>query len=196
MLEEAEGRLEPRALLSYVYTQLDALSRLPRRAAQVVDRLEGGTVKVGIVPTDLGDLERLLRSAANRVGAADHYLSDCAMRRRDYTLAEQHRLSALENALTSGDVARQAMEILGLAMTAPGLGRDEDALRLEGAADAKWHELGVSNAVPFIEAWRERDLGAARARLGEPRVSTAFDEGRAMTWDQAIELALGKSRPT
>jgi hypothetical protein len=70
MLEEAEGRLEPRALLSYVYTQLDAVSRLPRRAAQVVDRLEGGTVKVGIVPTDLHDLERVLRSAANRVGAA------------------------------------------------------------------------------------------------------------------------------
>jgi predicted unusual protein kinase regulating ubiquinone biosynthesis (AarF/ABC1/UbiB family) len=52
MLEEAEGRLEPRALLSYVYTQLDAVSRLPRSAAR------------------LQDLERVLRSAANRVGAA------------------------------------------------------------------------------------------------------------------------------
>ena len=60
---------------------------------------------------------------------------------------------------------------------------------LEGL-EAKWNELGISNAVPFIEAWRERDLGAARARLGEPRASAAFDEGRAMTWDQAIELAL------
>jgi hypothetical protein len=70
LLEEAEGRLEPRTLLSYVYTQLDALSRLPRRAAQVVDRLEDGTVKVGIVPTGLDDLERVVRSAANRVGAA------------------------------------------------------------------------------------------------------------------------------
>ena len=69
MLEEAESRVEPRALLSYLYTQLDALSRLPRRA-QVVDRLEGGTVKVGIVPTDLGQLERLAQSTANRLGAA------------------------------------------------------------------------------------------------------------------------------
>jgi hypothetical protein len=38
--------------------------------AQVVERLESGTVKVGIVPTDLADLEHLARSTANRVGAA------------------------------------------------------------------------------------------------------------------------------
>jgi len=122
--------------------------------------------------------------------AADHYLSDCAMHRRDYTLAEQHRLSALETALTSENVMQQAVEILGLALTAAGLGRDEDAFRLEGAVDAKWEELGASLALPFYLAWRERDLGAARARLGEPRANAVFDEGRAMTWDQAIELAL------
>ena len=57
--------------------------------------------------------------------------------------------------------------------------------------------LGASLALlPFFGAWRERDLGAARARLGEPRATTAFDEGRAMTWDQAIELALGKKSDT
>ena len=76
-------------------------------------------------------------------------------------------------------------------MSAAGLGRDEDALRLEGAVDAKCNELGVSLVLlPLLAAWRERDLGAARARLGEPRATAAFDEGRAMTWDQAIELAL------
>ena len=129
--------------------------------------------------------------------AADHYLADCAMHRRDYTLAEQHRLSALETALASENVMQQAIEILGLALTAAGLRRDEDALRLEGAVDAKWKELGVSSsALPFFEAWRERDLGAARARLGEPRARTAFDEGRAMTWDQAIGFAPGKTSAT
>jgi tetratricopeptide (TPR) repeat protein len=129
--------------------------------------------------------------------AADHYLADCAMHRGDYTLAEQHRLSALETALTSENVMQQAVEILGLALTAGGLGRDEEAFRLEGAVDAKWEELGISYfALPFYLAWRERDLGAAGARLGEPRANAAFDEGRAMTWDQAIELALGRSRPT
>jgi len=86
---------------------------------------------------------------------------------------------------------QQAIEIHGLAFTAAGLGRDEDALRLEGAVDAKYEELGASlDLLPLYAAWRERDVGAARARLGEARANTAFDEGRAMTWDQAVELAL------
>jgi predicted ATPase len=123
------------------------------------------------------------------VSGADHFLSDCAMYRRDYGLAERHRLSALEGALRAGNVQQQAIEILLLSMCAAGLERDEDALRLEGAAEAKWKELGYSVSVAFIEAWRERDVGAARARLGEQRANDAFEEGRAMTWEQAIELA-------
>jgi hypothetical protein len=38
--------------------------------SQVVERLETGTLKVGVVPTDLGGIEAVLRSVANRVGAA------------------------------------------------------------------------------------------------------------------------------
>src|SRR5438034_8248194 len=121
----------------------------------------------------------------------DHYLADCAMHRRDYTLAEQHRLSALETALASENVMQQTIEILGLALTAAGLRRDEDALRLVGAVDAKYEELGASlPLLPTFAAWREHTLGAAHARLGEARANAAFDEGRAMTWDQAVELAL------
>ena len=90
---------------------------------------------------------------------------------------------------------QQTIEILGLAFAAAGLGRDEEALRLEGAVDAKWKELGVDHAPPLSEAWRKRDLVPAHARLGEPQATMAFDEGRAMTWDQAIELALGKTVP-
>ncbi|HYZ18539.1 MAG TPA: AarF/UbiB family protein [Gaiellaceae bacterium] len=70
MLREAERRLEPNALLSYLFTQLDPLLRLPRRIVQAADRLETGTLKVGIVPTDLHGLEQILRSTANRLGAA------------------------------------------------------------------------------------------------------------------------------
>jgi ubiquinone biosynthesis protein len=70
MLTEAERRLEPNQLLAYLYTQLEPFSRLPRRVSQLVDRLDTGTMKVGIVPTDLGEAERVLRSVANRIGAA------------------------------------------------------------------------------------------------------------------------------
>ena len=70
MLSEAERRLEPAQLTAWLFTQLDPLSRMPRRIGQLVNRLETGTMKVGIVPTDLKDLEHVARSAANRLGAA------------------------------------------------------------------------------------------------------------------------------
>jgi predicted unusual protein kinase regulating ubiquinone biosynthesis (AarF/ABC1/UbiB family) len=70
MLTEAERRLHPNELLSFLFTQLGSVSRLPRRVGEVADRLEAGTLKVGIVPSDLADTEHMLRSVANRVGAA------------------------------------------------------------------------------------------------------------------------------
>jgi predicted unusual protein kinase regulating ubiquinone biosynthesis (AarF/ABC1/UbiB family) len=67
---EAERRLEPSALLAFVAPQLDELAKLPRRVGHVVERLETGTLKVGIVPTDLTDLEHIARTTANRIGSA------------------------------------------------------------------------------------------------------------------------------
>jgi hypothetical protein len=43
---------------------------MPRRVGHLVSSLETGTLKVGVVPTDLGDIEHVLRSVANRIGAA------------------------------------------------------------------------------------------------------------------------------
>jgi ubiquinone biosynthesis protein len=67
---EAERRLQPASLLAFAAPQIDALSKLPRRVSHVVERLEAGTLKVGIVPTDLDDVEHIVRSAANRIGSA------------------------------------------------------------------------------------------------------------------------------
>jgi ubiquinone biosynthesis protein len=70
LLTEAERRLEPNQLLSWLYTQAEPLARMPRRVGHLVERLETGTLKVGIAPTDLGDFERVARSTANRIGSA------------------------------------------------------------------------------------------------------------------------------
>jgi ubiquinone biosynthesis protein len=70
MAAEAGRRLEPNQLLSFMFTQLLPLARLPRRVAQVVQKVETGSLKVGIAPVQLQDLEQLLRSVANRIGAA------------------------------------------------------------------------------------------------------------------------------
>ena len=70
IVREAQQRLEPSELLSTAFGQLRTLSSLPTRAAQVAERLETGTLKVGVVPSDLDDVERLVREVANRLGAA------------------------------------------------------------------------------------------------------------------------------
>ena len=70
MLIEAERRLEPTSLFSFLYTQLEPLAKMPRHVSRLAGQLETGTLKVGIVPTDLGEIETVARSVANRIGAA------------------------------------------------------------------------------------------------------------------------------
>jgi predicted unusual protein kinase regulating ubiquinone biosynthesis (AarF/ABC1/UbiB family) len=70
MARESERQLEPNRLLASAYTQLTPLARVPRRLAHLLTELEQGTLAVGVVPTRLGELERHLRSVANRIGAA------------------------------------------------------------------------------------------------------------------------------
>jgi predicted unusual protein kinase regulating ubiquinone biosynthesis (AarF/ABC1/UbiB family) len=67
---ESERRLEPTQLLSFTFTQLQPLARMPRRVAQLIEKIEMGSLKIGIAPVQLEDFEHLLRSTANRVGAA------------------------------------------------------------------------------------------------------------------------------
>jgi ubiquinone biosynthesis protein len=70
MLRESERRLEPNQFFAWLYTQLEPLVRMPRQVGQLVSKLETGTFKVGVTPTDLEDTEHVLRSVANRIGGA------------------------------------------------------------------------------------------------------------------------------
>jgi ubiquinone biosynthesis protein len=92
MLVEAERRLEPQRLLAYLYTQLDPLTRLPRRIGHLLAELEQGSLKVGVVPTGLGELEHNLRSIANRVGAA---IIDAALLLASALIVRVHRFEWL-----------------------------------------------------------------------------------------------------
>src|SRR2546423_2739678 len=70
MVGAAEWRLEPDRASPWLNTQLEPRGRLPRRVGRLLSKLETGTFKVGVAPTDLGDLEHAMRSVANRVGGA------------------------------------------------------------------------------------------------------------------------------
>jgi predicted unusual protein kinase regulating ubiquinone biosynthesis (AarF/ABC1/UbiB family) len=91
LLRETERRVEPNHLLSYLFTQVEPLLRLPQRVGQTIDRLETGTLRIGVSPTGLGELERVIRSAANRIGAAmivvGLLLSSALMARVNHTIS-------------------------------------------------------------------------------------------------------------
>jgi ubiquinone biosynthesis protein len=70
MTREVERRLEPNRLAAYAFTQLAPLARVPRQVGHLISELERGTLTVGVVPTELDELEHNLRSIANRIGAA------------------------------------------------------------------------------------------------------------------------------
>jgi predicted unusual protein kinase regulating ubiquinone biosynthesis (AarF/ABC1/UbiB family) len=70
MFRELERRLEPTQLMSFTFSQLQPLLRMPRRISQVVRQVETGSLKINIAPTELESFEHLMRSTANRVGAA------------------------------------------------------------------------------------------------------------------------------
>ena len=91
MAQEAERRLEPNQLLALAFTQLQPLLRLPRRVAQLVQKVETGSLKVGIAPVDLDGFEQVVRSIANRIGAAmiiaALLISSALMARINHTLS-------------------------------------------------------------------------------------------------------------
>jgi ubiquinone biosynthesis protein len=91
LTHEAERRLEPAQVLAFTFTQLQPLLRLPRRTAQLVQKLEDGNVKINIAPVQVEHFEGLLRSTANRIGAAliiaALLVASALMARVDHTLA-------------------------------------------------------------------------------------------------------------
>jgi len=65
-------------------------------------------------------------------------------------------------------------------------------MRIRSLTGASW-ELRQSIGAPLppneLEHY-DRQAGQARSTLGESAFSTAWEEGRAMTWEQAVDYAL------
>ena len=123
---------------------------------------------------------------------AHHFLADCALIRGDTVEAETRYRQSLKAAILLGDVFEASFEVQGVAMAAAGNGDHHLALRLAGAVEMLWESLGTSFAVSFWDALLDRYLGAARAELGET-ADTAWTDGRGLSFEDAVELALGNT---
>ena len=147
----------------------------------------------------LGDVDRaepMSRDLLERAGDdprtehfAYHFLADCALIRGDTVEAEQRYRQSLQSALPLGDVIETSFEVQGVAMAVAGNGEAERGLRLAASVEALRESLGISISIPFWDALLERYLGPARARLGA-EAPAVWAEGRALAFDDAVELAL------
>ena len=68
------------------------------------------------------------------------------------------------------------------------MGRAVTAVRLLGGADAVFEGIGARP--PWLARMNDQTLAAVRERLEEPAVVEAREEGRALTVDEAVALAL------
>jgi predicted ATPase/class 3 adenylate cyclase len=125
---------------------------------------------------------------------AYHFLADCALIRGDPAEAGLRYRESLRAALPLGDVVETSFEVQGVAMAEAGGGDARRALALAASVEALWEALGLSISVPFWDGLLERYLGPARERLGE-EADAAWAEGRALAFDDAIALALGRDAP-
>jgi hypothetical protein len=92
--------------------------------------------------------------------------------------------------LPLGDAIETSFEIQGLAMAAAGLDHPDRALRLYGAGARIWEQTGVEIGVPFWTTLLDRYLALARDSVPPDEASRAWEEGRGLSFENAIAEAL------
>jgi non-specific serine/threonine protein kinase len=118
-----------------------------------------------------------------------HYLADCAL--IEGNCAESLRLyrHSLILARAIGDRLETSFEIQGVGMSLAGLGEAERALRLAAAVNAEWARLGVDPHMRFWDELQDVYFGRAREALGPEKANQAWEAGKNMSLEAAIEDA-------
>jgi len=127
-----------------------------------------------------------------RVAAALGNLGTVALAQGDHEQATALYDQGLTLCREVGDVWGIRIEIYNLGDLAAARHEPERAARLYGAAD----NLGVVYPVPLTTAERRRHeqmLAEARQQLDEPTWTAAWEEGRVLSLERAIQYALGES---
>jgi predicted ATPase len=120
-----------------------------------------------------------------------HFYSDCALMRKDYKETEQRYAIAMKRWLENGNEIEAVTELGGMVFGLSGQGRYLKALRLQGAADAKFDEFGGSAfPVKFWTDWVEEYVNGARRAVGEKEAILYEQEGREMGFEKVVEYAL------
>jgi len=123
-----------------------------------------------------------------------HYLADCALIQGYYdeSLGLYQKSLVLADAL--GDRIETSFEVQGVAMSLSGLGRAKDCLELAAAVKAEWDRLGADLQVRFWTALLDQHFGRAKQDLGPDEAATTWNEGRGLSFEQAVTMALSLTK--
>ncbi|MDQ2686382.1 MAG: adenylate/guanylate cyclase domain-containing protein [Armatimonadota bacterium] len=132
----------------------------------------------------------LYRSIRNRhlLGTALVRLGDLRLRQGDAAEAKRAYAESLSYAREGGGILNTARSLHGLSGVWAAQGEAGRAARLLAVTGALFERMGAMP--PFEAAVFARNVAAARAALGEAAWAVAWEEGRAMGWEQAIPYAL------
>jgi predicted ATPase/Tfp pilus assembly protein PilF len=125
------------------------------------------------------------------VGVSLGMLGWVAMRERDWERAVARLGESLEVRHEIGDKGGSAWCLERLAGVAMAQGQAEKAVRLFGTAAALRSSIG-SVIDPVDQANYKKNISSLRAKLSRERYKTVWEEGRAMSLEQAIAYALEK----
>ena len=157
---------------------------------------------LAVVPLRRGDFSRaadyagealtLSRRTGDRFATniSLNLLAQAAWASGEHELAEQYFREALTIAHELRDRMDAAYCIQGLSAAAGARDEQRRAARMLGAADALLETAGTPLRAVAERRLHQRVSDAARERLGERAWTAAWDEGRAMVFDEAVAYAL------
>jgi predicted ATPase/class 3 adenylate cyclase len=124
------------------------------------------------------------------IGMTLNFLGQVSVMQRSYDEAGRILREVLLLAREVGNIRRQSFTLSAAATLAAARGDPERAVRLDGAAQAAAESIGAVLARPAREVW-DAQIDAARAALGEPAATVAWEAGRRTPLDRAVDEALG-----
>jgi non-specific serine/threonine protein kinase len=132
------------------------------------------------------------RRTGDRLAAniALNILAQAALASGEHALAAGHFRDALELTFESSDRPNTAHCLQGLAAVAEAQGDPHRAARLFGAAEALLESAGVPLYAQVDQELHRRVAEAIRERLGERAWTAARNDGRAMSFGEAVAYAL------
>lgn len=185
----------------------DAAERLYQQSVAIRRELDDSSLSttlsnLGILYLDRGEADRA-EQLLEEVMELDHAASDdwgiaCTLNnlgfihleQGDSELARRKLREGTQGFVKLGDLDGVAEGLEATACVDAAEGQSVRAARTAGAADSLRRSLGIPLG-PLDREHQERWLAKARAALGEPAFGQYWNEGAAMTLDQAINYAFG-----